>query len=230
VIEAARAQGVFLMEAFMYRCHPLLRQLIGRLKDGAIGRVVHVRAAFGFRVPRDPAGRLFNLELGGGSILDVGGYPVSFSRLVAGLIEGKPFAEPVKLQATGVIGPTGADELATALLTFSSGFTAECVSATVHQVGCNTVVYGEEGRIELPDPWIPRGNRQGLETEFTIYRDDREPETVSIKSELATYAIEAELVADSLPGTEAAWPAMSWADTLGNLRVMVAWRAALAAG
>jgi predicted dehydrogenase len=228
VIEAARAQGVFLMEAYMYRCHPLLREVIGRLKDGAIGRISHVRAAFGFRVPRDPSGRLFNLALGGGSILDVGGYPVSFSRLIAGLIEGKPFAEPVKIQAVGVMGPTGADELATCLLSFASGFSAECVSATVHDVGCNTVVYGEDGRLELPNPWIPRGDRQGLETEYTIYRDGREPERVSVRTEMATYAIEAELVADSLPGTEAAWPAMTWADTLGNLRVMDAWRAAIA--
>ncbi|HWA75550.1 MAG TPA: Gfo/Idh/MocA family oxidoreductase [Polyangiaceae bacterium] len=227
LIEAARRNGVFLMEAFMYRCHPLLREVVSRLKDGAIGRIRHVRASFGFRVPRDPSGRLFNLELGGGSILDVGGYPVSFARLVAGLIEGKPFAEPVQIQACGVIGPTGADELATALLTFSSGFTAEAVSATFHAVGTHTVVYGEEGRIELPDPWIPRGQRQGLESEFTVYRDGREPETVSIRTELATYGIEAELVADTLPATEVSWPAMSWADTLGNMRVMEAWRAQL---
>jgi len=227
LIDAARQNGVFLMEAFMYRCHPLMREVASRRKDGAIGRIRHVRASFGFRVPRDPAGRLFNLALGGGSILDVGGYPVSFARLVAGIVEGKAFAEPVQVQACGVIGPTGADELATALLTFSSGFTAEAVSAVHHAVGTETVVYGEEGRLVLPDPWIPRGQRQGLETEFTVYRDGREPELVSIRTDVATYAIEAELVADTLPATEVSWPAMSWADTLGNMRVMETWRAQL---
>lgn len=227
LIEAARSNGVFLMEAFMYRCHPLLREVVSRLKDGAIGRIRHVRASFGFRVPRDPAGRLFNLALGGGSILDVGGYPVSFARLVAGIIEGKPFAEPTQIQACGVVGPTGADELATGLLTFASGFSAEVVSATYHAIGCHTVVYGEDGRLELPDPWIPRGQRQGLETEFTLHRDGRDPETVSIRTEMATYAIEAELVADTLPAAEVSWPAMTWADTLGNMRVMEAWRAQL---
>lgn len=227
VIKSARENGVLLMEAFMYRCHPLIREVVARLQGGAIGKIRHVRAAFGFRVPRDPKGRLFNLELGGGGILDVGGYPVSFARLVAGIVEGKPFVEPVKLQATGVIGPTGADELATALLTFPSGFNAEVVSATLHAVGTHTVVYGEDGRLELPDPWIPRGNRQGLETEFTVYRDGAEPETVSIKTEMATYALEAELVADTLPALEPAWPAMGWADTLGNMRVMENWMAAL---
>ena len=165
VIEAARHKGVFLMEAWMYRCHPLMRDLLlPRLRKGIIGKIRHVRADFGFRVPRDPAGRLFNVALGGGGILDVGGYPVSFSRLIAGLIEGVPFAEPTKLVATGLIGPTGVDEISTALLSFASGFTAQVSCAVHHDVGTNTVIFGENGKIILPDPWIPGGNRQGLES------------------------------------------------------------------
>src|SRR5450432_4169877 len=117
VIEAARARGVFLMEAFMYRCHPLIRALAQRLQDGVIGPILHLRADFGFRKTREPAGRLFNLALGGGAILDVGCYPASFARLVAGIAAGQPFAEPTKVEATAVYGPTGVDELATALLT-----------------------------------------------------------------------------------------------------------------
>src|SRR5215467_6900075 len=113
VIEAARKKGVFLMEGYMYRCHPLMKQLIAQLQAGVIGNIRHVRADFAFRVPRDPEGRLFARSLGGGGILDVGGYVVSFARLMAGLVEGKPFAEPTKLTAAGVIGPHGADETAT---------------------------------------------------------------------------------------------------------------------
>lgn len=230
VIEAARKKGVFLMEGYMYRGHPLMHDLIRRLKEGVIGQIRHVRADFAFRVPRDPEGRLFAKSLGGGGILDVGGYVVSFSRLIAGLVEGVPFAEPVKLAANGVIGPTGADEITTALLTFKSGFTAVATSAVFHDAGTTTVVFGEQGKIVLPDPWIPQSKRQCLETGYTIFRDGKEPEVVSIKTELATYALEAELVADSLPGTEPAWPAMTWADTLGNMRVLDAWQAALKAG
>jgi predicted dehydrogenase len=228
VIEAARRRGVFLMEAFMYRCHPLLGALIARLGEGAIGAIRHVRADFGFSVPRNPSGRLFAPELGGGGILDVGGYPVSFCRLIAGLVENKPFAEPTGLRATAVIGPTGVDEHASALLTFASGMTAEATCAVHHAVGTETVVFGEEGRIVLSDPWIPGGKRHALESSFTIVRDDRDPETVTVKTEKATYAIEAELAADAIPLTEAPWPAMSWADSLGNMKVLDAWRAAVA--
>jgi predicted dehydrogenase len=215
------------MEAFMYRCHPLMRELLPRLKEGVIGPLRHVRADFGFRVPRDPAGRLFNLELGGGGILDVGGYPVSFARLLAGLVEGKPFAEPVSVQATGLIGPTGADELTTALLKFASGFTAAVTSAVHHEVGTTAVIFGEAGKIVLPDPWIPGSKRHGLETGFTVFREGRAPEAVQVRTEKATYAIEAELVADTLPALEPAWPAMTLDDTLGNMRVLDAWSAAL---
>jgi predicted dehydrogenase len=229
VVAAARERGVFLMEAFMYRCHPLLRELLGRLRAGVIGEIRHVRADFAFRVPRDPRGRLFDLALGGGSILDVGGYPMSFARLIAGVVAGKPFAEPSSLSAVGFIGPTGADELTTASLRFDSGLTAVCTSAVHHEAGRTAVVFGELGRIVLPDPWIPGGDRQGRETSFTVHLDGKPPETVQVRTETATYAIEAELVASTLPAVEAPWPAMTWADTLGNLRALDQWRAALAA-
>jgi predicted dehydrogenase len=226
VVAAAKKHGVFLMEAWMYRSHPLTTELIHTLKSGVIGDIRHVRADFSFRVPRNPAGRLFDLKLGGGGILDVGGYPVSFARLIAGLIDGKPFAEPTKLEAIGTIGPTGADEIATAFLTFGSGFNAVVSCAVHHEGGRKTVVFGEKGRIELADPWIPGSDRQSLETGFTIHLDSKDPQVVPIRTEVPTYAIEAELVAATLPAVEGPWPAMSWADSIGNMRVLDAWQKA----
>ncbi|HVY38277.1 MAG TPA: Gfo/Idh/MocA family oxidoreductase [Polyangia bacterium] len=227
VIDAARKRGVFLMEGYMYRGHPLMRDVVERLQAGVIGRIRHVRADFAFRVPRDPHGRLFATGLGGGGILDVGGYVVSFARLVAGLAEGQRFAEPIAVAANGVIGPHGADETATALLTFASRVTATVTAAVFHDAGTCAVVFGDAGKLVLPDPWIPQGHRQCLETSYVIHRDGQPPETVRIATEMATYAIEAELVADTLPAVEPAWPAMTWADTLGNMRVLDAWRAAV---
>src|SRR5262245_5046607 len=229
LIATAREQGTFLMEAFMYRCHPLLRALLDRLADGVIGAVRHVRADFGFRVARSPSGRLFNLDLGGGGILDVGGYPVSFARLIAGVCERRPFANPTRLEAVGCVGPTGADELATAVLGFASGFSAQVTCGGFHSVGTSAVVFGEAGRIVLPNPWIPSGGRQSLESGFTVYRDGAAPEEVSVQTPLPTYGIEAELVADVLPALEAPHPAMSWADSLGNMQALDAWRARLQA-
>ncbi len=228
VIKAAEQRGVFLLEGYMYRCHPLLGALIQRVQRGDIGELRHIKADFGFRVPRDPAGRLFDLRLGGGGILDVGGYCTSFARLLAGVVTGAPFAEPTRLHAVGFKGPTGADEISTALLSFESGLTATLTCAVHHRVGTEAVLYGEAGRIVLSDPWIPQGDRQALETSFSVQREGEAPEVVTVRTERPTYAVQAELVASSLPALQAPWPAMSWDDSLGNMRALDAWRACLA--
>jgi len=229
LIALARAAGVFLMEGFMYRCHPLLRELVNRLKSGVIGEIRHVRADFGFAVPRDARSRLFAPELGGGAILDVGCYTMSFARLVAGIATGQPFAEPDSLRSDGEIGPTGVDELATALLRFPGGMTATIATSLRHRLGTSCTVFGENGRVELPNPWLPGGERHGRNQSFDIFVEGRELERVHVHTETGPYALEAELVADSLPATEAAWPAMTWGDSMGNMRALDAWRSALLA-
>ena len=146
---------------------------------------------------------------------------------MAGVVTGKPFAEPTSLSAVGYRGPTGADEISTAIVRFASGLTATLTCAVHHRVGTESIVYGEQGSIVLPDPWIPQGVRQSLETSFIVKREGRPDETVSVRTEHPTYAVQAEIVADALGGKQAPWPAMSWEDTLGNMRALDAWRAAV---
>lgn len=227
VLGAARRRGTFLLEGYMYRCHPLLDALLERLQRGDIGQLRHIKADFGFRVPRDATGRLFDLEQGGGGILDVGGYTMSFVRLLAGVSSRQRFAEPIRLHAVGFKGPTGADEISTAIVEFASGLTAVLTCAVHHRVGTETVLYGERGRIVLPNPWIPQGIRQGLQSSFSVLREGEQEEVVDIATARPTYALQAELVAGALQGLEAPWPAMTWADTLGNMRALDAWRACL---
>jgi len=230
MIDAARLRGTFLMEGYMYRCHPLVRGLVEHLAQGTIGDVRHVRADFGFRVERNPEGRLFAPALGGGAILDVGGYPMSLARLIAGVVAGSQFAEPVKLSGGGFVGPAGADELASAHLTFATGVTAELTCAVRHDVGTRVVIFGERGRIILPNPWLPEGKRQGRMASLLVHADGKDVRAVEVRAQSASYALEADLVADTLPGQEAPWPAMIWADTLGNMRALDAWRAATTSG
>jgi predicted dehydrogenase len=224
MIAAARARGVFLMEGFMYRSHPLLRAVIERVRAGVIGTPRFLRSQFGFRTDYDPRSRLFAPELGGGAVFDVGGYPVSLARLCAGLARGGELDEPASLRGSGLLSPAGADELATASLRFASGFVAEVACATRYDLGTESVLFGDAGRIVLADPWLPAGGRQGLDASFWVHRDGSEPERVSVRAELSTFALEAELVLHTLPKLEAAWPAMSHADSLGNARALDAWR------
>jgi predicted dehydrogenase len=226
MLEAARRRGTFLMEAFMYRCHPLMQALIAELRAGTIGRVSHVRADFGFRTARVPSSRFFNPELGGGAILDVGCYPLSLVRLIAGVVAGGELAEPESLCGTGFRGPTGVEEVASASLRFASGMTAEIACAVRHELGTRVVIFGEDGRLVLPNPWLPAGQRQGRATTLVVHLDEHPPRGTEVRAPAPSYALEADLVASSLPAQEAPWPAMSWADSLGNARGLDAWRAA----
>ncbi len=226
IIEAARRRGTFLMEGLMYRCHPLMQALVGELRGGTIGRVSHVRADFGFRAQRAGEGRLFNPALGGGAILDVGCYPLSLVRLIAGVVAGGELAEHETFRGTGFRGPTGVEEVASASLRFASGMTAEVACALRHELGTRVVIFGETGRLILPNPWLPAGERQGRATTLVVHLENRSPRGIEIRATAPSYALEADLVARTLPAQEAAWPAMSWADSLGNMRALDAWRAA----
>ncbi len=147
VLDAARAADVFAMEAYMYRCHPQTAKLFELIADGAIGRVVGVQASFAFASPVNPDSRAYARSLAGGGILDVGGYPVSMARLIAGAsmaADGgaRPFAEPTNVASAGFLGETGVDDWAVCSLTFEGGLTAH-VSTGVGLGDVNTVkVYG----------------------------------------------------------------------------------------
>ena len=224
VIEAARSAHVFLMEAFMYRCHPQTARLLELIRAGSIGAVKLVQAEFSFRADWKPEGRLLNAALGGGGILDVGCYCVSMARLIAGVAEGAAFAEPVEVKGVGQIGETGVDELAVAVLKFSSGMLAQ-VSTGVRMWLENSVrVWGEEGHIVVPSPWII--SREGGGSVLQLHRQGKEVEEIRIEADRGIYAIEADAVAEWIGKGES--PAMSWGDSFGNMRVLDRWRAELA--
>ena len=123
-----------------------------------------IKSSFGFAMPKfDPAHRLYANELAGGGILDVGCYPVSMARLVAGAAAGKPFLDPVKVAGVARLGESGVDEWASAVLAFPNGILAE-VSCSVSLQQENVLrVLGTEGRIEVSRLLVrqrPRGRRR----------------------------------------------------------------------
>jgi predicted dehydrogenase len=221
MIDAARRNDVFLMEAFMYRCHPQIAQLIELIRGGAIGEVRAVSAAFSFMAPNpDPNGRLLNKALGGGGILDVGCYPVSFSRLVAGVAMGlNAPAEPVELKGVARLGPTGVDEWAAAVMRFPNDVIAQVSAGLLLEQENAARVYGTKGNLFLPTPWVPRE-----EVRLTLTRAGRAPEDILIRSRHNAYTLEADVVGARLAARQAPFPAMSWDDTLGNVRALDAWR------
>src|SRR4030095_13268522 len=84
LINASERNKTFLMEGMWIRFLPTIKQLLYFIERGDIGRIVTIKASMGFKAPRDPESRLFNPELGGGSLLDLGIYPIFLSLLLLG--------------------------------------------------------------------------------------------------------------------------------------------------
>lgn len=220
---AARDNNRTFMEAWMYRCHPQTKRLVELVRDGSIGELQHIQAAFSFAAPFDSAGRLWNKDLGGGGILDVGGYPLSYARLLAGVARNAGFADPETMAGVGVLHPeTGVDIHATAVLQFDGGLTAEIACGLVSHQQNVVRVYGSEGWILVPSPYVVRVDA-GL-AELHVHRGgESEPEIVTITADRGVYAYEADVFAEAVAADTLEVSACPWADTHGNLGGQLKW-------
>ena len=228
IIHEAKKAGVFAGEAYMYRLHPQTAKIVELVKSGAIGEVRIIRSSFGFSMGSFRADhRLFANESAGGGILDVGGYPVSMARLIAGAVSGQPFLEPTKVSGVAHLGQSGVDEWASAVLKFPNEIIAE-VSCSIMANQDNVLrIIGSEGRIEVPDFWFASGHKGGVGKIDVIKGKDRQ--TIDVAEDRYLYSFEVDAAGEAIRNQfqEFAYPGMSWADTLGNLRVMDQWRASV---
>lgn len=227
IFHAARRAGTFAGEAFMYRLHPQTTKIAELIAAGTIGEVRMIQSSFGFQMPHYmPEHRLFANDMAGGSILDVGGYPVSMARFIAGVATGKPFLDPVKVTGVAHLGEERTDEWSAAVLQFANGIVAQVSCAVFVQLDNVLRIHGATGRIEVPDFWFAGGNRDMGLGKIEIVRPDGSRETVSVNEKRHLYSFEADAAAEAIFAgrQEFAAPGMSWADSLGNLRVLDKWR------
>lgn len=221
IVDTARRAGVFLMEGFMYRCHPQTLRLLELIADGVIGEVKLVRATFSFACPFDPQNRLFNPALGGGGILDVGCYCVSMARLVAGAAANRPFLNPSEVKGAGCLGVTGVDEVAVASLKFPNGVLAQIAAGVQLDLENNVRIVGTQGSILVPSPWTMCGDGPGF-SKILVFQSHI-PEEIVIETDKGLYTIEADHVAEQIAQGRQQSPLIPWDDTLGNMRVLDLW-------
>ncbi|MEB8342748.1 Gfo/Idh/MocA family protein [Streptomyces endophyticus] len=161
LVTLARSRGVFLMEAMWMYCHPLVRRLKALVDDGAIGEVRTVQADFGLAGPFPPAHRLRDPAQGGGALLDLGVYPVSFAQLLLG--------EPSAVTASAQLSDEGVDLQTGMLLSWDSGARALLHCAINAGTGVTASVTGSAGRIDVPGGFF-------YPERFVLHRDGRDPE------------------------------------------------------
>jgi predicted dehydrogenase len=145
MVEASVSHRAFLMEAMWTRFIPLMQQVMDLIGDGKIGTLKYIRADFGFFSAFNPEGRLYNLRLGGGSLLDIGIYPLFLCLQLLG--------EPDEIRAAGHLSPTGSDETCHAILSYRNGQSAVISSTLVCQTSLTAELAGTKGMIRIPTPW-----------------------------------------------------------------------------
>ena len=145
IIETARRKRLFLMEAMWTRFIPAMQKICQMLADGVIGDPRMVMVEFGFRPPFDPKGRLFDPELGGGALLDLGIYPITLAWLV--------FGPPTDIISTASIGSTGVDEQNATILSYDQGQLAVLASTLQAQTSHEAQIIGTKGRIRIHRQW-----------------------------------------------------------------------------
>lgn len=149
LVSLAQQQQVFLMEAVWTRFLPIYQHVGRWLAEQAIGRVVGIQSSFCFAAPFEPTGRLFDPSLAGGALLDVGMYNLSMTRWVLQQALGA-CPEPLTIQASGRLAPTGVDQRVAATLSFADGVSSQFICAMDCSADNGLRIFGERGVISLP--------------------------------------------------------------------------------
>ena len=223
VIEEVQKYNVFYMEAFMYRCHKQTKTLIAMLKDKVIGDVRLIEASFCYHAFFS-ADEIEHRKLnGGGGILDVGCYPLSMARMIAAIENNVESIMPEEVQGMAHIGSDSEyDEWATANLKFKGDIIAQISTAVSLEHRNDLRIFGSQGSIYIPSPWLPGGREAGTTSIFLKKTGEPEIEEIKVKTSIGLYSQEVDTVAYNLQSKQA--KEMSWQDTLDNSETLELWR------
>ena len=211
LVELARERDLFLMEGMWTRFFPLMGRLRRLLSEGAIGEPRMVSVDFGFRAPMDPYSRLFDPKLGGGAMLDVGVYCVSFASMVLG--------KPRRGIGLSHLGETGVDEQFAAVLEHGAGRISSVTAGTRTASPHEATVLGTEGYVRIHSAWWrPEA--------MTISRPGQKDEVVREPTEENGFRYEAAEIMRCLSAGEKESQIMPLDETVAVLGAMDAIRAA----
>ena len=206
LVDLARERGLFLMESMRTRTQPLVRRLRQLVQDGAVGELRTVRADIGSRSPvTDPRHRLLDPGQGGGALLDVGVYPVSFAVMLLGA--------PSSTAAVGSLAATGVDAEAALLLGWPGGEQALLGCTLLAPAARAAELVGTRGRIEVA-PSFQQPPR------LVLRPDGGDPQVVEIPYRGAGYVDQLEHVQECLARGALESPLAPLADTLAVMAVL----------
>jgi len=203
--QAARETGKIAAEAFMYRHHAQTLKVKEIVDSGALGKLQLIKGSFTFTLTRENDIRSKE-ETGGGSIWDVGCYPISYARMIVG-------AEPVEVFGWQVTGTGGADESFVGQMRFDNGIHAQFDSGFTSPFRSMIEIVGTDASLHIPHPFKP-----GKTTEIILSRGDKQ-EKIKIKGN-ELYLGEVEDMCDAI--THKKTQHISHADSRGTIAAILA--------
>ena len=220
---------LFFTEGFFYRHLPHISDIIKIINEDEIGELISMESSFGLNLLTkkklfffkkkkkiNPTGRLFNMALGGGCILDLGCYPSSFSLLIASLIKNIDYKNFKILDIKKDIGETGVDIDSSALIQFEGGFSSLVKSSFKKDIGSQSVINGKKGSLMINDTWFG-----------DVIKKKIGDKTYELKKRNYTkvFSFEIENISDAILNNlkEVSSPGMTLEETLLNTKILEEW-------
>lgn len=224
LLSLAKESNVFLMEAFMYRTHPQTANILDSLDVFQDSKEeIIIESSFGFTAELSESHRLRNPMLGGGAILDVGCYPLSISKLIAGRIQGAPFSDPESIEASGRIDSTGVDLQSTATLVFSDRIKAEISCAIDEEYSNNLIVKSGDLKMVASQPWHC-GQFQEGKSSIEIYKNQQLIKEIPFEDKVGLFTREINHASECIAKGEIESNYINHADTQSNMLWLEKWR------
>lgn len=199
IVKAAREKNILVMEALWTAFLPHFQYTQDLLKEEKLGKVLKLEADFGFPANTDPSLRLFNKELGGGSLLDIGIYPVFAALATLGI--------PESINAQATFAETGVDKACDITFTYANEVTAELKSTFIEETPTTALFYCENGTILL-------NSRFHEPTNITLTDAEGNQETVEFPGNTNGYSYEIEHMNELVKSGKKESPVMSFNTSL----------------
>jgi len=224
-------EKTFFTEAFMYLYHPQIKKVIELIKAGKIGELVSMESFFGHDIMTkktflgfkkkkkiNPENRLYNKKMGGGVILDLGCYPISFSTTIASLISKVNYDNVQLLNKKKDIGATNVDLNSYVQLKFENGFKATIEVSFKNNLGKQTKIIGTKGELTIEDTWTANTSRIKI-------KKDNGDEIININSIENIYSYEIENLSQCIleNKTKIDFPGLTIDNIIGNMKIIDEW-------
>lgn len=209
VLQAAQDNQQFYMEAVWTRFMPVYQAIAEWVRQGIIGTVEAVQASFGIATEFDPSHRLYDPELAGGALLDLGIYPITLAQMALQSV-------PIDVQASASIGASGVDERTGMVLRYPSGAIATLNATVRANTSYDAWIFGSEGNIHIPRFWCAES--------ATVYSPSsiefNNPKTHAFPHRINGYEGEIEEVHRCLRAGYLESPVLPWSESLAVIEIM----------